>query len=190
MSVFEGEKYSVSKRIINKLSCPFSTLFSTFFQFLTGLWPNYAWCTHRAQSNWPSSCSLEIVRVQVSKQSTAVYNFSASKTIFSSSWFFGELGQQTSVVVTCLTFLRCSFPKGHQRSTQQVVKLTTYCALQCHQNYKSRLINRLFFFLFFPDMISGVELVCSLVPCMYPAKIAPRFMCRAEDRKFWREIEK
>ena len=41
-----------------------------------------------------------------------------------------------------------------------------------------------FFLSFFPDMISGVELVCSLVPCMYPAKIAPRFMCRAEDRKF------
>ena len=132
----------------------------------------------------PPQKRIQIVRVQVSKQSTAVYNFSASKTIFSSSWFFGELGQQTSVVVTCLTFLRCSFPKGHQRSTQQVVKLTTYCALQCHQNYKSRLINRLFFSLFFPDMISGVELVCSLVPCMYPAKIAPRFMCRAEDRKF------
>ena len=31
--------------------------------------------------------------------------------------FFGELGQQTSVVVTCLTFLRCSFPKGHQQYT-------------------------------------------------------------------------
>ena len=114
-----------------------------------------------------------------------------AKLFFLPPGFFGELGQQTSVVVTCLTFLRCSFPKGHQRSTQQVVKLTTYCALQCHQNYKSRLINRLFSFsLFFPDMISGVELVCSVVPCMYPAKIAPRFMCRAEDRKFWREIEK
>ena len=158
MSVFEGEKYSVSKRIINKLSCPFSTLFSTFFQFLTGLWPNYAWCTHRAQSNWPSSCSLEIVRVQVSKQSTAVYNFSASKTIFSSSWFFGELGQQTSVVVTCLTFLRCSFPKGQYTTGCEALLLLLADYLLCTTMPPKLQVEThkpTFFSLFFPDMISG-----------------------------------
>lgn len=98
-----------------------------------------------------------------------------AKLFFLPPGFFGELGQQTSVVVTCLTFLRCSFPKGHQRSTQQVVKLTTYCALQCHQNYKSRLINRLFFSLFFSrhDFGGRVSLLTSslYVSCQNSSEI-------------------
>ena len=93
-----------------------------------------------------------------------------AKLFFLPPGFFGELGQQTSVVVTCLTFLRCSFPKGHQRSTQQVVKLTTYCALQCHQNYKSRLINRLFSLFFSRHDFGGRVslLTSSLYVCILP----------------------
>ena len=145
------------------------------------------------ESNWPSSCSLEIVRVVVvvsKSPPSKAHGIISAKVFFSFSSFFPVrgLGQQTSVVVTCLTFLRCSFPKGQYTTGCEALLLLLADYLLCTTMPPKLQVEThkpTFFSLFFQTWFRGKSL---FLVCILPK--SERFICRAQDRKFWREIEK